>query len=111
MPKVKNTKDKAKRIGKGYVQSVMFNKHLFSPMQAMNWLRQHGLYVPTPEELMWNSDHFPDVTKNYYRFRQFNPTVVLPSSSQNEKSNDAKDKPRYATKNSKVSGIKFVIEY
>lgn len=74
---------------KNNVQSILFNKHLFSVVQAMNWLKQHGFCGS------YENVHYPDETKNYYRFRQYDPI-------KNEK---------YITRNSKTSGIKFVIGY
>ena len=82
MPSVNYEKD-------SNVQSVLFNKHLFSVMQAMNWLRLHGFHGT------YENIHYPDETKNYYRFRQYNPIKG----------------ERYITRNSKTSGIKFVISY
>lgn len=74
---------------KSYVQSVLFHKNYFSMTQALNWLKLHGFYG------MESFIHYPDETKNYYRFRQFNPSKL----------------GRYAIKNSKTDGVKFVIEY
>jgi len=44
------------------VQSIIFNKNMYSVNDAMHWLLIHGYrYIKVDE------------TKSYYRFRQYNP--------------------------------------
>jgi hypothetical protein len=64
------------------IQSVLFDKNKYSRQQAIQWLEDHGF------------QHYKiDVTKRYYRFRQFNPNY----------------KHRYRIKTI-TKGIKFIFE-
>jgi len=44
------------------VQSVIFNKNKFTLKSATKWIMNHGYTIGRV-----------DITKNYFRFRQFNP--------------------------------------
>src|SRR5262249_29848185 len=50
------------RNRKSEVQSVLFDKHLFTLVQAREWLRDHEFKVPAVDE-----------QKGFYRFRQREP--------------------------------------
>jgi hypothetical protein len=50
------------RTNPSSVQSVLFSRNLWTIRNAKMWLRKHSLKTPTP-----------DITENYYRFRQFRP--------------------------------------
>jgi hypothetical protein len=45
------------------IQSVLLSRRYFTMQQAFQWIRDHGFKAKKV-----------DVTKNYYRFRQFNPS-------------------------------------
>jgi hypothetical protein len=47
------------------VQSVLFNKNHITLQQAINWLNENNYIVKKVDE-----------TKNLYRFRQINPSVL-----------------------------------
>ncbi len=51
-------------VGKRHIQSVIFDKDVFSPPGAINYLRKHGL-----------KSHFKPMheTEHFYRYRQTNP--------------------------------------
>jgi hypothetical protein len=44
------------------VQSVLINKHKYTPKQAIKWLKENGFKFYKIDE-----------TENFYRFRQVNP--------------------------------------
>lgn len=68
------------------IQSVLFDRNLFTFTDAKHWLTRHGYVINTaPSNL---------ITKNYFRFRQIEP------------------KKNYKYKNKKIAnGIYFVMAY
>ncbi len=66
------------------VQSVIFDKSRWTEKKAKKWLKLHGFKSNYKE---------PDITKNFIRFRQREPTFL-----------------RYSTKKTD-DGIEFIIGY
>lgn len=48
------------------VQSVILHRDMFTPQEALEWIRQHGY-----------KDTKIDITPQYYRFRQINPAALM----------------------------------
>jgi len=76
------TQENQKYISGNGVQSVLFNKNIWSLSDAIKWLREHKYKVKKV-----------DVTENFYRFRQRKPRA----------------KYRYINKKLGSSGIELVL--
>jgi len=50
------------------IQSVIINKNKFTRKEADEWIEQHGF------KKIFGSKKGPDITKNYYRYRQKKPS-------------------------------------
>jgi hypothetical protein len=70
------------------VQSVIFNRHKFSPEQAAKWLFLNNFNVKKI-----------DGTQNFWRFRQYNPTTLRKQGY-----------TRYASKDI-TPDVKFILAY
>ena len=49
---------------KSYIQSVIINKNYYTRKNADRWIEEHGF------KIKFGSKKGPDITKNYYRYRQ-----------------------------------------
>jgi hypothetical protein len=49
----------------GVIQSILFNKHIYTKKQALDFLKHHG----------YNHNKI-DITPNFYRFRQIDPEYL-----------------------------------
>ena len=63
MPRKKKSRRSKRRGAPSRIQSLAFDKELYTIPESRNWLRSHGFKFSLK----------PDITLGFYRFRQLNP--------------------------------------